>query len=156
MDRKTVAGAFRFKTDFDHPFMKVIEFVANIRSRYLKLPYGDQGLFIRKSVFESMGGFPEVPIAEDLFLLRRLSKYGNIRIAPAHALTSARRWQTLGMLHTTMINYIILIGCCLGFSPGALVSMYRFKDKDITKTPPNGMAGGSRIRGAKGSSEKAI
>ncbi|MBW2605548.1 MAG: TIGR04283 family arsenosugar biosynthesis glycosyltransferase [Deltaproteobacteria bacterium] len=126
MDRKTVAGAFRFKTNFDHPAMKVIELLTNIRSRYLKLPYGDQGLFILKSVFESVGGFPEVPVAEDLFLIRRLSKYGRIRITPAHALTSARRWQTLGLFRTTLINQIILIGCCLGVSPGALASIYRF------------------------------
>ena len=126
MDRKTVAGAFRFKTDFDHPSMKVIELVTNIRSRYLKLPYGDQGLFILKSLFESVGGFPEVPIAEDFFLIRRLSKYGRIRITPAHALTSARRWQRLGLFRTTLVNYIILIGCYIGVSPGVLASMYRF------------------------------
>jgi len=138
MDRKTVAGAFRFKTNFDHPSMKVIELLTNIRSRYLKLPYGDQGLFIRKSVFESVGGFPEVPIAEDLLLLRRLSKYGRIRITPAHALTSARRWQTLGLFRTTLINQIILIGCWLGVSPGALASMYRFTNKKSTAILPNG------------------
>jgi len=126
MDRKTVASAFRFKTNLDHPSMKVIELVANIRSRYLKLPYGDQGLFILKSVFESVGGFPKVPVAEDLFLIRRLSKYGRIKITPAHALTSARRWQTLGLFRTTLINHIILVGCCLGVSPGVLASMYRF------------------------------
>ena len=137
MDRKTVAGAFRFKTNLDHPSMKVIELVANIRSRYLKLPYGDQGLFILKSVFESVGGFPEVPVAEDLFLIRRLSKYGRIRIAPAHALTSARRWQALGLFRTTLINYIILIGCCLGVSPGALASMYRSANRKSTTTPSN-------------------
>ena len=142
MDRKTVAGAFRFKTNLDYPSMKVIEFVANIRSRYLKLPYGDQGLFIQKSVFEAVGGFPEVPVAEDIFLIRRLSRYGRIRIAPAHALTSARRWQALGQFRTTLMNQIILIGCCLGVSPGALASMFRFTDKKSTAPPPNGMAGG--------------
>ena len=142
MDRKTVAGAFRFKTNLDYPSMKVIEFVANIRSRYLKLPYGDQGLFIQKSVFEAVGGFPEVPVAEDIFLIRRLSRYGRIRIAPAHALTSARRWQALGQFRTTLMNQIIMIGCCLGVSPGALASMFRFTDKKSTATPPNGMAGG--------------
>jgi len=154
MDQKTVAGAFRFKTNFDHPFMKVIELVTNIRSRYLKLPYGDQGLFIRKSVFESVGGFPYVPIAEDLFLLRRLSKYGRIRITPAHALTSGRRWQTLGLFRTTLINQIILIGCCLGVSPGALASMYRFTNKKLTTVPPNRMAWDSKIREAEGIRKK--
>jgi uncharacterized protein len=125
MDPGTVAGAFRFKTNLDNPLMKAIEFMTNIRSQYFNLPYGDQGLFIRKPVFESVGGFPESPIAEDLFLVRRLSKKGRIRIAPVHVVTSARRWQTLGLFRTTLINQVILAGLCLGISPSTLSSLYR-------------------------------
>ncbi|UCF82269.1 MAG: TIGR04283 family arsenosugar biosynthesis glycosyltransferase, partial [Desulfobacteraceae bacterium] len=129
MDPQISLGAFRFKTDLNRPLMKVIEFVTNIRSHYLKLPYGDQGLFIRKSVFDSVGGFPEVPIAEDLIFVRRLSKYGRIGIAPAYAITSARRWKTLGLLRTTLINQVILAGCCLGISPLTLEQLYRITRK---------------------------
>jgi len=125
MDTETVAGAFRFKTNLDNPLMKVIELMTNIRSQYFKMPYGDQGLFIRKSVFESVGGFPESPIAEDLFLVRRLSQKGRIRIAPVHVVTSARRWQTLGLFRTTLINQVILAGLCLGILPSTLSSLYR-------------------------------
>jgi rSAM/selenodomain-associated transferase 1 len=64
MDTETVAGAFRFKTNLDNPLMKVIELMTNIRLQYFKMPYGDQGLFIRKSVFKSVGGFQGVPIIE--------------------------------------------------------------------------------------------
>ncbi len=124
MDPETVAGAFRFKTDLDHPFMKLIELVTNIRSRYLKLPYGDQGLFFRRAVFEAVGGFPEVSIAEDLFLMHRISKQGRIGIAPAHAITSGRRWQTRGLLRTTLINQVIVAGCCFGISPRVLAKLY--------------------------------
>ncbi|MCD4717973.1 MAG: TIGR04283 family arsenosugar biosynthesis glycosyltransferase, partial [Desulfobacterales bacterium] len=125
MDTETVAGAFRFKTNLDNPLMKVIELMTNIRSQYFKMPYGDQGLFIRKLVFESVGGFPESPIAEDLFLVRRLSQKGRIRIAPVHVVTSARRWQTLGLFRTTLINQVILAGLCLGILPSTLSSLYR-------------------------------
>jgi len=125
MDPGTAVGAFRFKTDLNKPFMKFIEFMTNIRSRYFKLPYGDQGLFMRKSVFESVGGFPEVPVAEDLFMVRRLSKRGIIRISPAEVVTSARRWLTFGLLRTTLINQVIVSCCCLGVSPHALASLYR-------------------------------
>lgn len=83
MDQRYVGGAFRFKTDLGRPLMKVIEFGANIPSRYLKLPCGDQGLFIRKQVFQMLRGFPEVPIAEDLFFVHRFLKIGRIGIAPA-------------------------------------------------------------------------
>jgi rSAM/selenodomain-associated transferase 2/rSAM/selenodomain-associated transferase 1 len=124
MDFRSTLGAFRFKTDMDRPLMKVIEFVTHLRSQYLKRPYGDQALFIRKSVFHSIGGFPEVPIAEDLLFVRKFSKQGRILIAPAEAVTSARRWQTLGLLRTTLINQIIVAGCYLGISPHALASLY--------------------------------
>jgi len=133
MDPETVAGAFRFKTDLDHPFMKLIELVTNIRSRYLKLPYGDQGLFFRRTVFEAVGGFPEVSIAEDLFLMHRISKQGRIGIAPTHAVTSGRRWQTHGLLRITLINQIIVVGCCLGISPRVLARLYRVPE---TSTKP--------------------
>jgi rSAM/selenodomain-associated transferase 2 len=130
MDPLTAAGAFRFKSDFQHPLMKVIEIFVNFRAKQLNLPYGDQCLFIRKKVFESAGGFPEVPIAEDLQLVRRLSKFGHIRIASACVVTSARRWRTLGLLRTTLINQIILFGSYLGVSPHTLASLYRVKVKN--------------------------
>ena len=125
MNPETVAGAFRFKTDLDHPLMKLIELFTNLRSRYLRLPYGDQGLFFRKSVFEAVGGFPEVSIAEDLLLMKKISKQGRIEIAPVHAVTSGRRWQKHGFLRTTLINQIIVSGCCLGISPDVLERLYR-------------------------------
>lgn len=125
MDPKTVAGSFRFKTDLDHPLMKIIESLTNFRSRIFELPYGDQGLFVRRSVFESLGGFPEVSLAEDLFLVRLLSKRGRIRIVPSKVITSGRRWRELGVLRTTLINQVIVAGCYLGVSPGVLARLYR-------------------------------
>jgi rSAM/selenodomain-associated transferase 2/rSAM/selenodomain-associated transferase 1 len=125
LDPRTVAGAFRFKTDLDHPLMMAIEFVTNIRSRYFKLPYGDQALFVKRSVFQSLGGFPEVPIAEDLLFVRQLSRRGRIRILPARVITSGRRWRELGLIRTTLINQIILAGCYLGASPHTLKALYR-------------------------------
>ncbi len=125
MDTETVAGAFRFKTNHDASLMKLIELMTNIRSQYFKLPYGDQGLFVRKSVFEAVGGFPEVPIAEDLSLVRRLLKKGKIRLAPVYAVTSPRRWQTLGLFRTTLINQVVLAGLFLGIPHSTLSSLYQ-------------------------------
>ena len=125
LDPGTAAGAFGFRSDLDSIAMKGIEFLTNFRSRYLKLPYGDQGLFVRRPAFDAVGGFPDAPIAEDLFFVRRLAKYGRIRIAPAHVTPSARRWQTFGLLRTTLINQLILAGCCLGVSPNVLAALYR-------------------------------
>ena len=125
MDPLTTLGAFRFKTDGDSLTMRFISFMTNLRARHLKLPYGDQGLFIRKSLFLSTGGFPEVLIAEDLFLVKALSKKGRVRIVPADIVTSARRWQEIGVARTILINQMIAVGCYLGVPPGFLARFYR-------------------------------
>jgi hypothetical protein len=125
MDPGVVLGAFRFKTDLERPSMRLMEAAANLRSRMLRLPYGDQALFIRKGAFRASGGFPEVPIAEDLFLVRHLSKRGRIAVAPAEAVTSARRWKSRGMLRTFWINQLVLFGLALRIPPKVLATLYR-------------------------------
>lgn len=125
MDRRVALGAFRFRTDLDHPVMKGIESLTNFRSRVFGLPYGDQGLFIRRSVFGRVRGFPEVPLAEDLFFVRTLKRLGRIKIAPGHVVTSARRWRRVGLLRTTLINQIIVAGCLLGVPVRRLVPLYK-------------------------------
>jgi hypothetical protein len=105
--------------------MRGIEFTTNIRSRYLRLPYGDQALFVRRSCFQAVRGFPEMPIAEDLFFVRLVSKQGRIAIAPAYAVTSGRRWKEVGLLRTTLINQFILAGFALRISPRTLARLYR-------------------------------
>jgi hypothetical protein len=99
-----------------------------VRSRYLGLPYGDQGIFVRKSIFLSAGGFPDVPIAEDLFLVRRFSRSGAIHIVPASVITSGRRWERLGIMKTTLINTVILAGCLVGVRPERLAWLYHRKN----------------------------
>jgi uncharacterized protein len=121
----TILGAFRFKTDSDEPRMRIIEFLGNLRSRHLSLPYGDQALFVRKAAFERAGGFPGTPIAEDLVLVKKLSKMGRVGIAEAEAVTSARRWLKLGVIRTTVINQFILAGLAMGISPYTLSRIYR-------------------------------
>ena len=121
----TILGAFRFKTDSDEPRMRVVEFLANFRSQHLGLPYGDQALFIRKATFEQAGGFPEVPIAEDLAFVKKLSKIGRVGVAEAEAVSSARRWLKLGVVRTTVINQFILAGLAMGVSPYTLSRLYR-------------------------------
>ena len=127
IDPRTALGAFRFKTDSHIPIMKLITSVTNFRASYLKKPYGDQALFVRKSAFDFVGGFRETPLLEDIFLVRRISKENRIRIAPADAITSSRRWQHLGPLKTTVVNQIVLAGLYLKISPRTLASIYKRK-----------------------------
>jgi rSAM/selenodomain-associated transferase 2/rSAM/selenodomain-associated transferase 1 len=127
MGHRVVAGAFRFKTDYDHWSMRLIEKTVQIRSRLLQMPYGDQALFMPKTVFEKAGGFPLVPIAEDLYLVRRLGRLGRVALAQGAAVTSGRRWRNLGVWRTTFINYLIAIGCIMGANPHRLAPLYRIK-----------------------------
>ncbi len=132
LDPGTILGAFRFKTDSDEPGMRIIEYLVNLRSQYLKVPYGDQALFIRKAAFGQAGGFPAVPIGEDVAFVRKVSKVGRVAIAEAEAVTSARRWRKLGVVRATMINQLILVGLAMGVSPMTLSRMYRHWKKPET------------------------
>ena len=133
MDRRTRLGAFRFATEIHTPAMRWVAFFTNLRAGWLNLPYGDQGLFLRQRDFAAVGGFPDVPIAEDLYLVHRMARKGRIAMAPAAAVTSGRRWRRLGPMRTTMINTILAVGILAGVSPGHLTPMYRLPPK---KTNP--------------------
>ncbi len=124
LDPQTLGGGFRFKTDWNRPLMRFVEKAVNFRSNVLKLPYGDQGLFFRRQFFEEMGGFPKVPIAEDLLMVQNVKRRGRIRIAPVSVVTSARRWRQKGILQTTLINQLIFIGSVLGIDPERLAGLY--------------------------------
>ena len=96
MDRRVVLGAFRFQTDLATPAMHWIAFWTHLRAAWLRLPYGDQGLFLRKRDFWATGGFPQVSIAEDLYLVRRMARKGRIALAADPVVTSSRRWRENG------------------------------------------------------------
>jgi len=119
------AGAFEFSTDASGWNFKAIERLANFRSKRWQMPYGDQGVFLKARTFRQAGGFPDMPIMEDFEFLRRLRRYGRICIAPAAAVTSARRWRTLGVWRTTAINQIIIAGYFLGVSFSTLSKLYK-------------------------------
>ena len=104
--------------------MRVIAYWANKRSQWLRLPYGDQALFMRKDTFREAGGFPEMPIMEDYALVRRLARKGKIRIAHLSAETSGRRWQSIGPWRTMLYNQLIVAGYHLGVAPERLALFY--------------------------------
>jgi rSAM/selenodomain-associated transferase 2 len=124
-----VAGAFEFRLDAASPGLRLVERVTNWRSRCLQLPYGDQVIFIRSSLFREIGGFPDLPIMEDFAFIRRLKKMksGRIHTASLPAITSARRWRALGIWKTTLINQLIILAYYLGISPSRIHRLARRK-----------------------------
>ena len=127
MDKRPLAGAFGFKTDLNNTLMRFIEYAANLRSHFFKLPYGDQGIFISRENFERAGGYPKVPVAEDIFLVRNIKKFAGIKTLPECAVTSARRWKKHGFLKTTFVNVVIFCGCYLGIKPEKLHAVYMWE-----------------------------
>lgn len=122
---QTVAGAFQLKIDSENQWLRVVEKGVNARSRFLQMPYGDQGIFLPKETFKKIGGFPILPIMEDFQFIKTLKQQGKIGLAPASVLTSARRWENLGVVKTTLINQMIIIGYFFGISPLKLKQWYR-------------------------------
>ncbi|HLO49729.1 MAG TPA: TIGR04283 family arsenosugar biosynthesis glycosyltransferase [Kamptonema sp.] len=125
-----IAGAFQLKIDGKNPGLRLVEKIVNLRSRYWQMPYGDQAIFLKTTIFQQLGGFPNQPIMEDFELVRRLQRIGQIAIAPLPIITSARRWQKLGIFKTTLINQIVIIAYFLGVSPHRIVSWYRQDHKN--------------------------
>ncbi len=119
-----VAGAFRLAIDSPAAGIRFIERAADLRSRFFQLPYGDQALFMNKAVFETIGGFADLPIMEDFILVRRLRRKGKIIILPPAVTTSPRRWQHFGILKTWLVNQMIIIAFYLGISPERLARWY--------------------------------
>ena len=121
----TVAGAFRFQTDGSGAAMRLVEWGTNIRSALFQWPYGDQGLFMERRVFDEIGGYSPLPIMEDYELVRRLRRRGPVATLDAAAITSARRWQRLGALRTTVRNLAMIAGFRAGVPPERLARFYR-------------------------------
>lgn len=94
------------------------------RVKVLKWVYGDQGLFVRKEVFEDLKGFPEINFLEDLFFTKSLKRQGRIVVLQAPLQVSARRWQKTGMLTQTARNWMIIVAAHLGASPRWLAKFY--------------------------------
>jgi len=109
MDPSCLAGAFRFKTDMKGIFMRIIELVANLRAKYLGLPYGDQAIFMKKEFFQKIGGFPLIPVAEDLYLMHRISRMGKVRLVSKDALTSSRKWKRYGIIQVTSFHWKVFL-----------------------------------------------
>ncbi len=122
-----IAGAFQLKIDSNLSGLRFIEIMVKVRSHLLSLPYGDQGIFMRKTTFEQLGGFPEIPIMEDVELILKLKRLGQIKILSECVITSPRRWEKLGVIKTTVINQLIMIGYFGGISPEKLAFWYRNK-----------------------------
>ena len=120
---EVVAGCFRFSLDLDSLTARAIELGVRLRVALFGLPYGDQGLFVRRDVFRAIGGYGDLPIMEDVDLVLRLRTQGAMWRSPLPARTSARRWQRDGWLRRTTTNVALILLYFAGVPPARLARL---------------------------------
>jgi len=124
-DQRMVGG--RFDVRFDRPSMwgTIISRMMNWRSRLSGIATGDQALFVRRPVFEQMGGFADMPLMEDIDFSRRLKRKGATAALTATVTTSFRRWERHGPLRTILLMWALRFLYWIGISPSHLLEWYK-------------------------------
>jgi rSAM/selenodomain-associated transferase 2 len=122
-----VGGYFRFRFAGKQTWYKrLLAWLINVRTRF-GVPYGDQGLFIRRSRYAAMGGFPDAPLFEEVSLVKAARRDGRFVEIDQPIGVSPRRWEQDGWLRRTLANRLLALGYILGISPETLARRYRTK-----------------------------
>ncbi len=124
-DPAVVGGAFAFRFDQRTPLLRVLEWGTWLRVRLLRMPYGDQALFVRRSVLEAMGGVPQVPVMEDVDLVAGMKRRGRLALLREPVSTSARRFLEGGPLRTAIRHLVAALARAVGVDRQALADWLR-------------------------------
>ena len=119
-------GCFSLKIDDDSWPLKFIAWTSNLRAKYLNLIFGDQGIFVRRKVFEQLNGYPEIELMEDWEFSQQLAKQeGKVTQLKHKIYTSARRWEKNGTWRTIWLMHKIKFLYMMGVEPEKLREIYR-------------------------------
>ncbi len=132
-DGRAVGGSFAFRLDSPAWQARWLERGVAARVRLFGLPYGDQGIFVRRSVFQTLQGFLPVPLMEDVEFIGRLKRHGRLEHLSVGLVTSARRWEQRGWLRQSAANLVTLGLYACGVAPARLARRY-----DRGSTPTKG------------------
>jgi len=124
-NREVHSGRFDLKFDSDAWSFSLIAFMINWRSRISKISTGDQAQFVRRTLFNQLGAFPDQPLMEDIALSRRLKQVGGVACLKATVTTSCRRWQQHGIVRTILLMWQLRWRYWLGASAESLAHDYR-------------------------------
>ena len=121
-----VAGAFDLGFDTKRKIFAITELYVALRTRLTRVPFGDQAIFINRDYFEFVGGYRDIPLMEDVELMKRIRKRGDsIAIIPQKVMTSPRRYEREGVLYCTIRNLALQILYTWGVPPERLMKWYR-------------------------------
>jgi rSAM/selenodomain-associated transferase 2 len=119
-----VGGRFDVELDSERWLLKVVGAMISCRSRMTKVGTGDQAIFVRREIFEEMGGFPDIPLMEDIAFCRLLKRAGKVACLRSKVVTSARRWETDGVWRTIFRMWTLKSLYLAGVSPARLKRFY--------------------------------
>jgi rSAM/selenodomain-associated transferase 2 len=132
---RIVGGAFELGINSPQKHYRYIEAAVKLRTHLTRIPYGDQAIFMKKDCFIKLGGFPQVPIMEDIGLMQQVRRKGEkIAILPLKVKTSARRWENEGVVYCTLRNWALMLFYYMGVPPNRLARFYyRQTDRSYLK-----------------------
>jgi rSAM/selenodomain-associated transferase 2 len=123
-------GRFDLRIAGRHPFLAVVARMINWRSRLSGIATGDQAIFVSRKEFDAIGGFPDLPLMEDVAISRRLKRLCRPFCIATPAVTSGRRWEQNGMIRTILLMWRLRLSYYLGVEPALLAELY-----DATRSP---------------------
>jgi rSAM/selenodomain-associated transferase 2 len=123
-DPVVVGGRFDVRFDSLSDWGRVISTFMNLRSRLTCISTGDQAMFVRRNVFDQLGGFADIPLMEDIDFSRRLKRQGRIAMLRGQVVTSFRRWERNGPVKTILLMWSLRFLFWVGVSPHRLKSFY--------------------------------
>ena len=127
-DPGVVAGRFDIRFDNTRPVFRMIAWFMNQRSRWSGISTGDQAIFVCRDVFETLGGYPEMPLMEDVELCRRLKRRGRVAALRLRVTTSARKWEREGATRTILLMWVLRFLYMAGVAPARLHRWYYGRD----------------------------
>jgi rSAM/selenodomain-associated transferase 2 len=123
-DPGAVGGRFDVWLQPSSPLLALTSALINLRSRLSRIATGDQAIFVRRGVFEDLGGFPPLPLMEDVAFSRSLKRAGRIVCLRERVISSSRRWQRDGVVRTILLMWSLRLLYFCGVSPARLRRVY--------------------------------
>ncbi|HLZ34070.1 MAG TPA: TIGR04283 family arsenosugar biosynthesis glycosyltransferase [Nitrospira sp.] len=123
-DPAVVGGRFDVRFDSHSAWSRIISTFMNLRSRLTRISTGDQAMFVRRHIFEQLGGFSDIPLMEDIEFSTRLKRTGPTRALHDTVTTSFRRWEQQGPLRTVLLMWTLRLLYWIGVSPHRLTRFY--------------------------------
>ena len=117
-------GFFPVKLSGEHWPLRIVENLINLRSRVSKVATGDQGLYFRRSFYQELGGYPDIPIMEDVAISKLARQKSAPSIGAYPVMTSSRRWQQNGIIKTVLLMWSLRLAYFLGINPVRLHRIY--------------------------------